>query len=178
MIKLISKQYILNKALLDSWQLAKYVSILHSHPATIKGDFGLQKELELLIQRDLDRNVYKFDHLVKLSDHIFANNIGSNDMQGKIEKLIIKKLKDRIRIDMTRFIKLVENLASYKIKNKEICDCILGFLMENLKYKSQENLNIYPDMDNDETNNMVEGEEDLEINSDVQEKSVTLNIER
>ena len=176
MIKLISKQYMLNKDLLDSWQLAKYVSLLHSHPSTIKGDFGLQKELELLIERDLNRNVLKFEHLIKLSDHIFANNIGSNEMQGKIEKLICKKIKDRVNIDMTRFIKLVENISSYRIKNRELCDGILGYLIENIKYKSQvptdyntneETLFKY-DEDNEKINNLDDGSDN----------SVVLNIER
>ena len=48
-IKQISKHYMLNKVVQDSWQLAKYVSILHNHSASIKGDFGLQKELNLIV---------------------------------------------------------------------------------------------------------------------------------
>jgi hypothetical protein len=57
----------LNKSLLDSWQLAKYVAVLHNHPASIKGDFGLLKELELLIERDLKRDSLRFDsHAISL----------------------------------------------------------------------------------------------------------------
>ncbi len=134
MIKLISKQFMQNKSLIDSWQLAKFVSILHSHPNSIKGDFGLLSELEILIQRDIKRNTIKFDDLIKLSNYLFSNNLGSNDIQSKIENMIIKKIKDRINIDMSRFIKLVENIANYKIKNKEFCDCMINYLVENLNF--------------------------------------------
>ena len=147
----------LNKVVLDSWQLAKYVSILHKHPASIKGDFGLQKELDLMVQRDLNKKVLKFENLVQLSDYLFKDNLGSNDLQEQVEALVVKRLKDRVKVDAGRVVRLVENLASYKIKNEEICETLVSFFMENLSFtEGKKNMKIEEENEQENNENIEE----------------------
>lgn len=119
-----------NIDILDSWRLVKFVTDLHNHTHSIKGDFGYVKELENVIVKDIENRKVKFDHLVQIANCIFTNNLCSNKIQMMVENELIDKLADfnKFDFDISKFIKLIKCLNNYYIKNEELCERIKNIL--------------------------------------------------
>lgn len=116
--------------ILDSWKTVKFITDLHKHKNSIKGDFGHVKELESLISRDLETRRLKFDNLVSIANCIFTNNLCSNKIQSLVENELIDRISDfgHTGFDMAKFIKLIKSLPGYYIKNELLCDKIKNVL--------------------------------------------------
>ncbi len=133
-----------NIDILDSWRLVKFITDLHNHPHSIKGDFGHIKELENLIVKDIEQRRVKFDDLVNIANCIFTHNLCSNKIQSLVENELINTISDfnRIDFDIGKFIKLIKSLKGYYIKNEELCDSIKNILETylNAYLKDQEEI--------------------------------------
>lgn len=187
-----------NVDIIDSWRLVKFITDLHNHPHTIKGDFGHVKELENLISKDIETRRMRFDNLVQIANCIFTNNLCSNKIQLLVENELIDKIADfnRIDFDVGKLVKLIKSLNGYYIKNEELCDKIKNVLetylnaymkmrqenfYENEKYKKKKNQKIeeienenYNEKDENDNsfayNNSKEAnEEDFKFNKNVNE---------
>lgn len=116
--------------ILDSWRLVKFITDLHNHPHTIKGDFGHVKELEAVISKDIENRKVRFENLVQIANCIFTHNLCSNKIQLLVENELIDKISDfnRVDFDVAKFIKLIKSLNGYYVKNEELCDRIKNVL--------------------------------------------------
>ena len=132
-----------NIDILDSWKLVKFVTDLHNHKNSIKGDFGHVKELEGLILKDLENRRIKFDYLVTIAQCIFPNNLCSNKIQEIIEMELTDKMENTLDLDISKFIRLIKCLPNYYIKNEKFCEKIKNILETYLNgyLKSQEENN-------------------------------------
>ena len=131
--KFLTKKFIKNKSIYDCTTIAKFACALHKNKNSIKGDFGLIKELEETIKIEIDN--LKFNNLITLAEQIFSNNLCSNDIHVLIEKAITLKFKKSIDLNIMKFIQLIKSLSNYQIKTDEFFHSIKNFLTGIINYK-------------------------------------------
>jgi hypothetical protein len=141
LVKVLARRYFRHLSIIELHKAAKFLVELNKHPQSNKGNFGLVKDFEDHLVKELNSpNGLKFDNLVKVSEYIFSENLCTNNTQSAVEKHIILKFEKKIKIDMSRVVKLCKSLANYYIKNEQLCFSLKNYIETYLNgYIGKEN---------------------------------------
>ena len=109
-------------------EVLKFFLSIKANKHSSKGEFGLIKEVENKIKKEIDERLLRLSETIEIAKLVVENNVLDNSIQQLLEEEIKRKLELGIETDVRQLVNLFASMKNYKPKKVDIIATLAEYI--------------------------------------------------